>query len=104
LGQTLVTDGFDRLTDGAQVVVRAPAEAPAEANPNSAQGPAPPEPNPQAGPANGPQSPVPGNANPGHSKHSDTNSHRSGSTRKTPGGQTTEGPKKNGAETQGTPQ
>ena len=104
VGQTLVTDGFDRLTDGAKVVVRQPAETPAEANPNSAQETAPPAPNTQQGPANAQQSAVPGNANPGHSKHGDTNAHRTGSTRKTPGGPTTEGPKKNATQTQGTPQ
>jgi multidrug efflux system membrane fusion protein len=104
VGQTLVTDGFDRLTDGAKVVVRQPAETPAEANPNSSEEPAPPAANQPVSPANGPQGAVPGNANPGHSKHGDTNPHPTASTRKTPGGPTTEGPKKNATQTQGTPQ
>jgi multidrug efflux system membrane fusion protein len=73
VGQTLVTDGFDRLIDGAKVVVRPPAETPAEANPNSAQEPALPEPNQHVGPANAPEGPLPGNANPGYSKHGDLN-------------------------------
>jgi multidrug efflux system membrane fusion protein len=104
VGQTLVTDGFDRLTDGAKVVVRQPAETPAEANPNSTEEPAPPAPNHTVGPANGPQGPITGDANPGYSKHGDMNPHRTGTTRKTPGGPTTAEPKKNGTETQGTPQ
>lgn len=71
VGQTLITDGFDRLTDGAKVVVRKPAETPAEANPDSAQEPALPEPNQHVGPANAQEGPLPGDANPGYSKHGD---------------------------------
>ncbi|HWF46404.1 MAG TPA: hypothetical protein VG168_05320, partial [Bryobacteraceae bacterium] len=79
VGQTLVTDGFDRLTDGAKVVVRQPAETPAEANPDSAQETALPEPNEHVGPANAPEGPLPGDANPGYSKHGDINPTSTGS-------------------------
>lgn len=96
VGQTLVTDGFDRLIDGAKVVVRPPAEAPAEANPDSAQEQALPEPNQHVGPANAPEGPLPGNANPGYSKHGDVNPNSTGNPKAKHG-------KKN-TQTQGTQQ
>jgi multidrug efflux system membrane fusion protein len=69
VGETLITDGFDRLTDGAKVVIRNPAGGEAEANTNTASQPAPAEPaGAQGQPANAPGSAQPGNANPGGSK------------------------------------
>ncbi|HEX4231782.1 MAG TPA: efflux RND transporter periplasmic adaptor subunit [Bryobacteraceae bacterium] len=96
VGQTLVTDGFDRLTDGAKVVVRQPAETPADANPNSAQETALPEPNEHVGPANAAEGPLPGDANPGYSKHGDINPNSTASAKAKHG-------KKN-TQTQGTEQ
>ena len=93
VGQTLVTDGFDRLMDGAKVVVRQPAGAPAEANPNSSEESAPPAPNSPVGPANGPQTPVPGNASPGYSAQGDAHPTAAGSPK---------GGKKNSTQTKGT--